>query len=186
MSRSRAAAEPPDDDDVAAATTTSRRRPDDDDVAAAADSERAERAVLRKCIVQAVWSRAFPAAVVGGASMYLAVRSGRLKAHARYGPWPKVAGFSLVSYLAGQLSYIVSNACKDVFLRDAPDSEVAYFIREGRGLPNAPELRRRYGGGGGRDGGPPARTATRGRAAVTICPLHRRCPAASTGSTRRM
>ena len=51
----------------------------------------------------------------------------------------------LASSTIGKLSYILSDSCKDKFLRDAPESETAYHIREERGLPQPWTAMRDFG-----------------------------------------
>ena len=70
---------------------------------------------------------------VGITSFYL-VRTGKLKPNRYFGAAPKVFLSSFVAYWAGKISYILSDECKEKFLKDAPESETAYYIRKDRGL----------------------------------------------------
>ena len=70
---------------------------------------------------------------VGITSFYL-VRTGKLKPNKYFGAAPKVFLSSFVAYWAGKISYILSDGCKEKFLKDAPESETAYYIRKDRGL----------------------------------------------------
>ena len=70
---------------------------------------------------------------VGITSFYL-VRTGKLKPNKYFGAAPKVFLSSFVAYWAGKISYILSDECKEKFLKDAPESETAYYIRKDRGL----------------------------------------------------
>ena len=70
---------------------------------------------------------------VGVAAYYL-VRTGKLKPNKKFGAGPKVFSSSFLGYWVGKISYILSDACKDKFLKDAPESETAYHIRKERGL----------------------------------------------------
>ena len=70
---------------------------------------------------------------VGITSFYL-VRTGKLKPNKYFGAAPKVFLSSFVAYWAGKISYVLSDECKEKFLKDAPESETAYYIRKDRGL----------------------------------------------------
>ena len=70
---------------------------------------------------------------VGITSFYL-VRTGKLKPNKYFGAAPKVFLSSFVAYWAGKMSYILSDEYIEKFLKDAPESETAYYIRKDRGL----------------------------------------------------
>ena len=70
---------------------------------------------------------------VGITSFYL-VRTGKLKPNRYFGAAPKVFLSSFVAYWAGKMSYILSDEYIEKFLKDAPESETAYYIRKDRGL----------------------------------------------------
>ena len=85
-------------------------------------------------IQEGFWYRALPLGVSTGAFVYYMVRTGKLKPNAKFGATPKVITSAFVAYWSGKLSYILGDACKDKFLRGAPESETAYYIRKERGL----------------------------------------------------
>lgn len=95
----------------------------------------AEAKVLEECWSEALWLRAVPLATLSGATVFLAVRRGRLGGvGARYGPWPKVLGTALAAFFAGKVSYLMGRNCQDKFLRQVPDSDISKSIREQRGI----------------------------------------------------
>ena len=86
-----------------------------------------------------------PLGLGSGIAVYQLVKTGKLKPNKRFGAAPKVIISSFTGYWVGKLSYILSDSCKDKFLRDAPESETAYHIREERGLPQPWTAMRDFG-----------------------------------------
>ena len=91
------------------------------------------------------WYRSLPIGLGSGIAVYHLVKTGKLKPNKRFGAAPKVIISSFTGYWVGKLSYILSDNCKDKFLRDAPESETAYHIREERGLPQPWSAMRDFG-----------------------------------------
>ena len=80
------------------------------------------------------WYRSFPMGLGVGITSFYLVRTGKLKPNKYFGAAPKVFLSSFVAYWAGKISYILSDGCKEKFLKDAPESKTAYEIRKDRGL----------------------------------------------------
>ena len=80
------------------------------------------------------WYRSFPMGLGVGITSFYLVRTGQLKPNKYFGAAPKVFLSSFVAYWAGKISYVLSDECKEKFLKDAPESETAYYIRKDRGL----------------------------------------------------
>ena len=66
---------------------------------------------MQACLEEAFWYRAMPSALLAGSSVYLAVKSGKLKPNSRLGPWPKVVGLGSLAYLVAKMSYIFGDNC---------------------------------------------------------------------------
>jgi len=100
------------------------------------DSSEEERRVMRECTQDAFWYRAMPSATVAGASMYWAVRAGKLKslANSRFRTWSVVAGFSSLAYVLAKISYVLGENCIHKFLTQAPDSDISKHIRKKRNI----------------------------------------------------
>lgn len=94
-----------------------------------------ERKVIKACAAEGFWYRSLPMGAGAGLAVYYAVRTGHLKPSIRFGAAPKVIMASFTAYWFGKFSYLLSGACQKKFLRDAPESETAYYIRKEKGLP---------------------------------------------------
>jgi len=106
------------------------------DVVRLGKSSEEERRVMRECTQDAFWSRAMPSATVAGASIYWAVRAGKLKSvgSSRFRTWSVVAGFSSLAYFVAKISYVLGENCKNKFLIQAPDSDISKHIRKKRDI----------------------------------------------------
>jgi len=89
-----------------------------------------EREVMKECTQEAFLYRAMPSAILAGTSIYWAVKSGKLKPNSRFGPWPKVFGFSSLAYIVSKISYVLGENCVNKFLEKAPDSDIARHLRD--------------------------------------------------------
>ena len=85
-------------------------------------------------------------ALCAGSTSFYLVRKGILRPNKYLGAAPKVFMSSFLAYWAGKISYIQNDRCKDKFLKDAPDSEMAYYIRKERGLQQPWTAIRDFGG----------------------------------------
>ena len=72
--------------------------------------------------------------LAAGITSFCLVRTGKLKPNKRFGAAPKVLVSSFLAYWGGKFSYVLGEACKDKFLKDAPESETAYHVRKQRGI----------------------------------------------------
>lgn len=114
-----------------------------------------ELRVLRECEVESFYQRSLPLGFGMGLGAFLGVRNGILKvskfqqkikkqfhlkkqifsfisnvilkASVKFGPWPKVIGFSFLGYIAGRLSY--QKTCQEKMLA-LPNSKFAELLRQ--------------------------------------------------------
>lgn len=104
-----------------------------------------ERKVIRECVREAFWNRALPASLVTGGAVYLASYRGLYTPKGRFGPWPVVVGSSFVAYWVGKISYILGDHCQNKFLKEAPDCEISYHIRQQKGLTQPWQAQEKFG-----------------------------------------
>jgi len=96
-----------------------------------------EQDIFNQCRSESYWYRALPLSIAFGSAASFMVRSGMLSASQRFGAWPKTVFGAGLGYIAGKASY--ANTCKEKFVSQAPNSNVARAIRKARGE-NVPDL----------------------------------------------
>ena len=93
-----------------------------------------ERRVMAACNSESFWYRSLPGAALFGFLARSAVQTGALRGHPTYGATPKMVVGGILGFFAGKLSYVT--ACREKFLTEAPDSNIAQAIRAAaQGLP---------------------------------------------------
>ena len=93
-----------------------------------------ERRVMAACNSESFWYRSLPGTVLFGFLARSAVQTGMLRGNPTYGATPKMVVGGILGFFAGKLSYVA--ACREKFLTEAPDSNIAQAIRAAaQGLP---------------------------------------------------
>merc|ERR1719285_410210 len=85
--------------------------------------------VLRECSQESFYQRCVPFGTILGGATYVAIKTGSLSGHPKYGAIPKVAGAMLIGYFLGKYSY--HTKCTEKFMA-LPNSKIGLMLRARR------------------------------------------------------
>uniref|UniRef100_A0A0B7AIE0 OCIA domain-containing protein n=1 Tax=Arion vulgaris TaxID=1028688 RepID=A0A0B7AIE0_9EUPU len=91
-----------------------------------------ERLIMKECDRDSFYKRALPLSLGAMLATHMMVKSGRWKAHPKFGSLSKVLIFGGVAYFVGKISYLP--VCQQKIMDKLPNSNLAAAIRKSKGL----------------------------------------------------